>query len=686
MSESYCDIENKTLGELFNNFSHFIETCSTEVGVFGSIASLLSLAMEFASIMIGLVGIVFSFFVVRKLNKATEASDLEYYRNTLDPEHFKITDDSSPQEIKEYRKAKELRAEIEAYQSRKWIRVYEKKLHDFLVFLQKKFKEPEVKADSPAKKAMSSDAENLPDSQVIKPLPFWQRQKHLASMLLSEGSYKFCLILAFAYPFVFALINGLVTNEVSLAGLTLIQFESLSKKVLLGLGGMMMCLAMLLVKKTHENYYYTRGVVLFLLAILCFFFLVLAFSGAFVDPYISSFSGTPFSTGTMAFTLAFIGSIAVVFFGIKIMPAVIVLVGGLTVYFAGGIGLEISNGLLGGEDGKAYLGLLLVGVVIFFVVFNIAAGITFEAIKVVAIVLSIFTDTPSFFPVIFFFASIIIAVESASTYFIIISVFAYFKFRIIFFGKENKSLKNDFLFTAFSLAYLLLSSFVILKYGEKDRVELVLIPLLLGILPILNAPIDWLSLNFTRLLSHQMSRHHTHVGAIAGLMLLDALAAIGFMLLITMVMLSVLTAANATVVWFNSPPLLDLSNIMHAMIAPDTYNQYYWVHFMVLSTLIPTMVHFVLLFVSLVLYPLGHQQKAAYEQFYEKQHHNGFIVMKHQQKKRYYAVTAALFAFVVLGGLIMNFTWAGCGLWHFADGFLNVIDAGYQSPGLTCGA
>ena len=251
---------------------------------------------------------------------------------------------------------------------------------------------------------------------------------------------------------------------------------------------------------------------------------------------------------------------------------------------------------------------------------------------------------------------------------------------------EQGAFKRYSCFTLVSLVYLLLCCLVIVIFGKETRTELVLVPILLGILPILNAPIDWLSLNFTRTLSYQISSHHGQRRYLLVFGLVDVLGALFFMALITSVMLSLLTLANYAAQFFATKPLLSFTNIMQGMVSPDTYQQYYWVHFMVLSTLIPPLVHFILLLVSLIHWPFGHAYNPAYEHFYKDQYNNAPIVVKHQQNKRYRVFICASIAVVIIGIGIVNFKMAGCALWTYADWFLSLINTEqlYQSPTLKC--
>lgn len=110
------------------------------------------------------------------------------------------------------------------------------------------------------------------------------------------------------------------------------------------------------------------------------------------------------------------------------------------------------------------------------------------------------------------------------------------------------------------------------------------------VLPLVNAPLDWLSLGVTRgLLQTARAGHHGGWSAL-GFGLLDLVFALVFLFLIA----AVLVVATA---WGNvvaGKTLVDLGVIFAGLRADPWSVNHWWVYFMMLSTLVPTLVHFAL--------------------------------------------------------------------------------------------
>ncbi|MCY7296901.1 hypothetical protein [Alteromonas sp. a30] len=588
---AFSTIHSIFFGDDTQSFSTLMAMCGGAVGFWGSIASILSI----------LLPVMVYFFKAQ--NKKKEDAYLDYYQKTLHPKDFEGLTELSPKQKGSKRNAEALFEEIEAYRNKAIIGRYEWLLHRALAAIQRFFKEPEwqvesvanadVKADVKADVNADAEANALAPSLSANGKAFWQQQKQLATGLFSEGSYRFCLMLAFVYPILFAMVNGLRTNEVRLANLPLIAFESGWDKALFIVGGLMVLFPLLGIVRSEREWKKVFYLLLGFLGLVAigkgggFILFLIAFGGFF------AFTSTSVSFATIA------------------VPSII----------------SVSYSAASVSDSVV---VLVIAVIVFKGLYEL---------------------TNKFF-----------------------------------FGRKSRTVfKQNLYFAVISLTYLMASCWALLIYGEEKTFVFILVPLLLGILPLLNAPIDWLSLNVTRYLSYQMSQHHAKKRFLALFLLVDIIFAVFFMLVITSTMLGVITLANHVAVWFNAPPLLPFADILQGMVNPATYNQYYWVHFMVLSTLVPTVIHFVLLLVSITLFPLGHAKQQAYQHFYEDQHHHGYTVMQHQQKKRVHLFYSGLLATAVIGALIVNFDWAGCQLWNYADWFLGLIDTHYQSPVLRCG-
>ena len=126
-------------------------------------------------------------------------------------------------------------------------------------------------------------------------------------------------------------------------------------------------------------------------------------------------------------------------------------------------------------------------------------------------------------------------------------------------------------------------------YYSRDPDHMVLLLFWL-VLPLVNAPLDWLSLGVTRgLLQAVRTGHHGGWFAL-GWGLLDLLFALAFLFLITAVL--VLATALGNVV--SGETLVDVAAICHALGDEKGLVNYWWVYFMLLSTLVPTLLHFAL--------------------------------------------------------------------------------------------
>jgi len=126
-------------------------------------------------------------------------------------------------------------------------------------------------------------------------------------------------------------------------------------------------------------------------------------------------------------------------------------------------------------------------------------------------------------------------------------------------------------------------------YFIKDSGYMVLILLWL-LLPLVNAPLDWLSLGVTRgLLQAMRSGKHASRAALSWA-ILDLGMALLFLFLITAVLVGVTAFGN----WVSGETLVDIQSILNKVKAAPTGVSNWWIYFMLLSTLLPTLVHFAL--------------------------------------------------------------------------------------------
>lgn len=579
-----CEFTTLMAAENFSMaWEQFVVSCSNWSTAFGVVLAVVGALITLAGVLIKL----YRSFI--KLNPESEKykRKLEYYLNTHHPSDFDNVAVLSPEQEKAKRDAIALQKEIETYRSRNLIRIYELWLNRGLNKLRRFFDEqPILRNPSQSKSSV-------------------QQTSTLFTELLSEGSYKFCLILAFVYPLLFAFINVLISNEVVLAQFALFKFESNALKVIFIVGIALLFVLFWLGKKLD-----VKGGGWRLFAALCY---LGAHAGAIVAfaMFVTALSVT--------FDVDFVGAYLIAFSFVFACVSFFSFAGLVT--FVGAFAVAFSG-------------------VFTFDFFGVAT-----------------------------FAFIIVVVVVAGA--------------LLNFLQKNERLtalrRQSYFFLAV-LIYLVTCCLLVIKFGQPDWSGVIIFPIMLGILPFLNAPIDWLSLNFTRALSYLIADHHGKKRFLLGFLLVDIVGAIVFMALIIAVMLSVLSLANVTAFVYAAKPILDFNQIMPAMISADTASQYVWAHFMVLSTLIPTLLHLILVIVSVVLYPFGHAKKNMYDNFYQNQQHYAPIVMRHQQTQTAHAMVLGAVVLVIAAVAIMNFSWAGCGLWHYADWVLGVVDNGYQSP------
>jgi len=149
--------------------------------------------------------------------------------------------------------------------------------------------------------------------------------------------------------------------------------------------------------------------------------------------------------------------------------------------------------------------------------------------------------------------------------------------------KKQKLAIYWFIFTAI---VLLLGFMGIYFAPTKDMLVLLL---MFALLPVVNASLDWLSLGFTRGLLTSICKGHHRTREALLWAALDLLLAIGFLLLISIAMISLIGFANLIA----GKTLIDL-NIIFNSLAHGEYAKNFWVIFMLLSTLLPTLIHFAL--------------------------------------------------------------------------------------------
>lgn len=151
----------------------------------------------------------------------------------------------------------------------------------------------------------------------------------------------------------------------------------------------------------------------------------------------------------------------------------------------------------------------------------------------------------------------------------------------------------------FAIYVLMVLAWALPRTAES---EVLLVPIFLTLLPLANATLDWVSLGVTRGLLHAIRHnHHSGVGVLAWAVLDIALALL-FLFAIVSLTTAVVAGVNAAAFAWSGNTLLDLGRLFRDLEADPWSLDLAWIHFMMLSTLIPTLAHFLLAGVAAVLF------------------------------------------------------------------------------------
>ncbi len=128
--------------------------------------------------------------------------------------------------------------------------------------------------------------------------------------------------------------------------------------------------------------------------------------------------------------------------------------------------------------------------------------------------------------------------------------------------------------------------------GETNALQSLLLLIFIILLPLVNAFMDWLSLGFTRGFLYAI-RQRTHSGMKAlWYVCLDVVLAIAFLITIMSLTVLLLTSINAAAMHWSGQVLMDLQVLFDGLAEKPMALKYAWIHFMMLSTLIPILIHF----------------------------------------------------------------------------------------------
>ncbi|RLW65990.1 MAG: hypothetical protein B6D73_04220 [gamma proteobacterium symbiont of Stewartia floridana] len=157
---------------------------------------------------------------------------------------------------------------------------------------------------------------------------------------------------------------------------------------------------------------------------------------------------------------------------------------------------------------------------------------------------------------------------------------------------ENKRIIFTLLFSASIVAiYVLTIGWIGDRSGNTERIALIV---LIIILPLVNAFVDWISLGFTRGLLYAIKiKKHSGIWDVIWAFG-DGLVAILLLLTITSLLTVIIAYMDAIYFRATSEYLFDLQGL-YVMMEADPYDpNLLWIHAMVLSTLLWTLIHFIL--------------------------------------------------------------------------------------------
>lgn len=139
-----------------------------------------------------------------------------------------------------------------------------------------------------------------------------------------------------------------------------------------------------------------------------------------------------------------------------------------------------------------------------------------------------------------------------------------------------------------------------LAEDERDRLTAVSLLIFLGLLPLLNTLWDWVSLGVSRglLAAIRLRRHQGWKPLFWGLA--DFVLAFVFLAGLVAMIIAAVAAFNALSVSGGGTAAVDLPALFSALRTEPEHPRFYWLYFMFLSTLIPTLVHLLIAGASVV--------------------------------------------------------------------------------------
>ncbi len=164
---------------------------------------------------------------------------------------------------------------------------------------------------------------------------------------------------------------------------------------------------------------------------------------------------------------------------------------------------------------------------------------------------------------------------------------------ILAFGLQwlyEKAIKKRELATYWLVYTVLFLAAGIISLVWIDGSGVAIILLFYLVLPLVNTPLDWLSLGITRALLQSIRFNHHRFGMAVLWSLVDLVIALFALFLVSGVIVSIVSITNL----FAVTPIIDLEATFTSLSSLDNWKDNLWIYFMLLSTLVPTAVHFAL--------------------------------------------------------------------------------------------
>ena len=207
-----------------------------------------------------------------------------------------------------------------------------------------------------------------------------------------------------------------------------------------------------------------------------------------------------------------------------------------------------------------------------------------------------------------------------------------------------------------------MDAYLIYVFAEKYKIRHLILMLFYSILPILNAPLDWLSTAITRSLLYAIvDRLHSAFQAFVWAVL-DLLIALALLVTITFVMTIAISGVNQLAIIGGGKAIIDLTQVFTSLFYNPLAVENWWIYFMLLSTLIPTLLHMLIAGFSMILWIPEHWLKWVAKGWRPEQHKADFP--KFLLAWGYFTVVSPLTLiapFVLLGGSIWFLLQPGSG-------------------------